>query len=114
MNYYALISGGVVANIVRMDSAPVVNGYTVVDVTGQDVRPGYLYAAGVFTPAFAPEVTNHAAMMAALEADLSALRTLAQTSGTLTAANLSNGLRLVARNVGRTARLVLGRLDTAD
>lgn len=60
------------------------------------------------------EESNGATMSAGLVSDFDGLRLLANSAGTLTAAQLSNGARLLARCVLRLGRLILSRLDSVD
>lgn len=61
-----------------------------------------------------PETVNAATIEAAAAAALDGLRQIAGTTGTLTGAQLSNAVRLLARVAIRLIRLQLRKLDAAD
>ena len=53
MNRYALIQGGIVANVVEQDSGPTIGGQWV-NVTGQMIGPGQMYDGATFSNAPVP------------------------------------------------------------
>jgi hypothetical protein len=57
---------------------------------------------------------NAATMRAEVDQALDGLRQIANSSGTLTAAQLSNAVRLLARVLIRVIRFQLGKLDAVD
>jgi hypothetical protein len=57
---------------------------------------------------------NNAAMRAEVDQALDGLRAIINSSGTLTAAQLSNAVRLLARVLLRLCRFQLGKLDAVD
>lgn len=54
MKRWADVSGGIVSAVVDQDSMPTINGVWV-DITGQNVGPGWLYNDGIFSPPPAAE-----------------------------------------------------------
>jgi hypothetical protein len=58
--------------------------------------------------------TNDTAMRAEVDQALDGLRAIINSSGTLTAAQLSNAVRLLARVLLRLCRFQLGKLDAVD
>lgn len=90
---------------------------------GQQVRPGPLELVNDAwrqtwivepIPPPSPEQQNDTTIRQQLDAALADLRIVRNTSGTLTAANLSNAARLLARVQIGVARLVLEKLDGAE
>lgn len=54
MKRWANVFGGVVSLVVDQDSMPTINGVWV-EITGQNVGPGWLYNGGTFSPPLAAE-----------------------------------------------------------
>lgn len=60
------------------------------------------------------EESNDSTLRQRADQALAGLRTLSNTTGTLTAAQLSDAVRLLARAVNALIRLALRKLDAAD
>lgn len=60
------------------------------------------------------EVANRDAIHAAARDHLADLRTIRNSTGTLTGANLSNAVRALAKGQGHVIRLLIGALDATD
>lgn len=60
------------------------------------------------------EYTNADTMRAAVRSHLQDLRTIRDSSGTLTGAQLSNAVRALAKGQVHVIRLVVGALDATD
>lgn len=68
----------------------------------------------VYDSATTPEGQNETTMRTQADAALADLRLVASSSGTLTGAQLSNAVRVIARVVIALVRLQLRRLDGVD